>query len=201
MKPQLVLDAGGVLVSNLSPLFWEQLCEHASIDYDVIVPHYKTSMSAALWRGEVSETEFWAWLAGGYPGVNETAARQLLMSNLVRLDALDCLAVWRTRADLHLLSNHRTEWLLPVLEKELHLFSSITISSEIGSAKPQPEMFRVASSKLPAGAQVLFVDDQPRNLQVAAELGWTTLLADADGNWVEEVGTLLGFEATATCRG
>lgn len=193
MRPQLILDAGGVLVSNLSPLFWEQLCEQASIRYEVIVPHYKSSMSAALWRGEVTEAEFWAWLTSGYSSVNEQTARQLLTSNLVRLPALERLAEWRAYADLHLLSNHRTEWLLPVLEPELRLFSSVTISSEIGCSKPQPEIFQKASLGLPAGAPVLFVDDQLHNLEAAGEQGWRMLLADANGRWVEEVGPLLGW--------
>ncbi|MFC4101825.1 HAD-IA family hydrolase [Paenibacillus xanthanilyticus] len=193
MKPQLLLDAGGVLVSNLSPLFWEQLCEQFSIAYEAIVPHYKAAMSASLWRGEVTEAEFWDWLAGGYPGVDVSAARRLLTANLIRLPALDRLALWRVNADLHLLSNHRTEWLFPVLAPELALFTSVTISSEIGSAKPQPEIFRHAALRLPIGAPALFVDDQTHNLHAASELGWMTLKADADGRWVEQVGPMLGF--------
>lgn len=174
-------------------MFWEQLCDRSSISYESIVPHYKATMSAPLWRGEVTEAEFWNWMAGGYPSVDVSSARLLLTANLARLPALNRLAEWRAHADLHLLSNHRAEWLLPVLAKELPLFASVTISSEVGCAKPQPEIFRRVASRLPAGAPVLFVDDQSHNLQAAIELGWMTLKADADGRWVEEVAPMLGF--------
>ena len=110
-------------------------------------------------------------------------ARAALAGCLTPLPALAHLAAWSQSADLHLLSNHRLEWIAPLLQPIQDYVTSITISSVVGSCKPDPAIYAVVAQHLPSGTPALFVDDQARNLPPAAALGWDTLCADKAGQW------------------
>jgi haloacid dehalogenase superfamily, subfamily IA, variant 3 with third motif having DD or ED len=190
-KPQLVLDVGGVLLANLDP-FWRTLAELAGAPYDELRARYRREMRGPLWSGGISEPDFWSWLAAAWPGLDAAAARQALLHSMRPLPALNLLPAWSGLADLHILSNHRAEWVRPALRDVLPRFAGVTISSEAGSFKPNPEIYAAAAAKMPPGAPVLFVDDHPGNLRAAEAFGWRTLLADeADSRWTEAVEPLL----------
>jgi HAD superfamily hydrolase (TIGR01509 family) len=72
----------------------------------------------------------------------------------------------------------------------------MTISSQVGYCKPDPSIYRIVQSLLKSD-QVIYVDDQERNLIPARELGWTTILADAQGKWTDEVTRLVKPEEVA----
>nr|WP_246427706.1 HAD-IA family hydrolase [Paenibacillus phyllosphaerae] len=110
-----------------------------------------------------------------------------MTANLTYLPAALRLQEWSRTMDLHLLSNHRTEWLLPVLQPYLSCFKSITISSEAGLAKPNPDLFTRLSNTLPSGAEVIFVDDHERNLEQGRAIGWAGLIADPENKWIDFV--------------
>lgn len=59
-------------------------------------------------------------------------------------------------------------------------FSPIVLSSQEGYAKPEPEIYKIAASRmgLPA-AQILFIDDQEQFLLPAEDLGMRTIHAVA----------------------
>jgi epoxide hydrolase-like predicted phosphatase len=80
----------------------------------------------------------------------------------------------RKKYPLALLSNSESSYLRNILiEKDLEkLFDVILISSEIGVAKPDKEMFEMALSKLGvAPEEVVFIDDQQKNIDAAEKLG------------------------------
>jgi len=190
-KPQLVLDIGGVLATNLSPFFWNQLGEAGQISTERLYAAYKQQWSSLLWKGEISEKEFWDWLLIELPGVSYDKARAMLDNSLTPLPALEMIADWSGYADIHILSNHRAEWVRPLLSPIMPYLATVTISSEVGSSKPEMVSFTAVHRKLPVGSSVLFVDDQPKNLLTAEQLGWDTLLADEAGEWIPQVELLL----------
>ncbi|WP_461671151.1 HAD family hydrolase, partial [Mycobacterium tuberculosis] len=85
---------------------------------------------------------------------------------------------------IHLLSNHRHEWLEELLEPIRPYLKSITISSQVGCCKPDIEIFEIVKSRINK-TKTLYVDDQEKNLDSAKKLGWTTVHADEDGKWTE----------------
>jgi len=190
IRPQLVLDVGGVLLTNLTP-FWQELASHANLSYGEIRKAYKREMRETLWDGRVSEPEFWSWLQSSFPAIEDGHARKALAASLAPLPALALVPEWRLIADVHVLSNHRAEWLAPALAPVLDCFASLTISSEAGSSKPDEAIYAAAAAKLRPGAPVLFADDKPDNLRRAEAFGWHTLLADEAGGWLERVVPLL----------
>ncbi|CAG7636145.1 HAD-IA family hydrolase [Paenibacillus allorhizosphaerae] len=190
-KPQLVLDIGGVLLTNLSPQLWQQLSVEANVPDNVIASQFKQEVREALWSGKMTEEDFWSWLCVSFPSIDEQKARKLLHANLVALPALSYLPAWSRIADIHLLSNHRSEWVVPALAAVSEYIESITISSSIGFCKPHPEMFEALASRFGAFDRILFVDDQEKNLKPAAKIGWDTLLADSGGAWIGDVSRYL----------
>lgn len=51
--------------------------------------------------------------------------------------------------------------------------AAAVISSEVGTAKPDPEIFRVAQERLGLpGGRIMFFDHRPRNADAARKAGW-----------------------------
>jgi putative hydrolase of the HAD superfamily len=185
-KTQLVLDVGGVLGTNLTR-FWHELAAAASMPLEEVRRRYKQELRDMLWTGEITEPGFFAWACSLQSAMDEPRARSLMLSCLQPLPAYGLLPAWSEIFDLHVLSNHRSEWLTPFLSPVRSYLKTVTISSEVGCAKPSPDIYKLVAAALPAGAPVLFVDDAEHNLTAAAALGWQTLLADEDSRWIHQL--------------
>lgn len=188
---QLVLDAGGVIVTNL-PELWKELADIAEIPYSMLREKYKLELRDTLWTGQIGEEGFWDWMIDYIPRLTVEEGRALMSKHLRALTAYDRIPAWSEFADIHLLSNHRHEWLLPVLEPIRSYLSSVTISSQSSCCKPATQIYELVQSKLQVHEPVLFVDDSERNLVPARELGWGTLLADEEGIWMRQVDEMRG---------
>jgi HAD superfamily hydrolase (TIGR01509 family) len=196
---QLILDIGGVLATNLTG-FWRDAAASAGIPYEELRALYKKDVREALWSGRMAESDFWNWLNASFPLERETAYG-LLKANLRPLPALARLPEWGRSADIHLLSNHRAEWIVPILEPVRPYIRSMTISSEAGCFKPHPDIYRLAASQLTGSGPALYVDDQVKNLAHASALGWQTLLADERGDWIGEVDMLTAMVGKNASKG
>ncbi|WP_308636397.1 HAD family hydrolase [Paenibacillus silvisoli] len=181
---QLVLDAGGVLIGNLSPGFWQGMIDREDAGIAELRAAFKQQIREDLWTGRVGEEAFWQWVSGMFPEIEFAAAKSRLTERLHVLPAFHRVQEWSAAADVHILSNHRHEWLAPALEPLRPYVASVTISSEAGCCKPGLPIYRLVQARLRRGERVLFVDDAERNLQPARDIGWETLLADRDGRWV-----------------
>ncbi|RCW50209.1 HAD family hydrolase [Paenibacillus prosopidis] len=190
-RPQLVLDIGGVLATNLSPLFWQLIAGEAAVSEDTLYEAYKRQVSEQLWTGSLSEEQFWSWIKVQAPNIQVQQARSFIDRSLQPLPALEKIVEWSLIADIHLLSNHLPAWVEPIVNPINKYLKSITISSETGLRKPHPDIYRRVASHFAIDGVVLFVDDQHKNLKQAASLGWRTLLADEDGRWIPKVLPLL----------
>ncbi|GIP31650.1 HAD family hydrolase [Paenibacillus sp. J2TS4] len=189
-KPQLVLDAAGVVVTNFSSSFWREMTEGSGISFESFIALFQREMKEVLWTGKISEKEFWEWLNEKCPAIEDKAARRLMERHIVALPAYECLADWSSWADIHLLSNHRREWLEDILKPVAPYIKTITISSEVGLCKPDPSIYKLVHSRL-EGGPIMYVDDQEKNLDPARQLGWKAVLADQEGAWVERVEAFL----------
>jgi len=183
-KPQLVLDLAGVIVSNFSKMLWRNIGLNVSFEEFIkALMEVKTD----LWTGKLSENEYCQWLRKFAPTIDKERLRACIREDLVYLPAANRLEVWSKLADLHLLSNHREEWIDYALEPFRSLFTSITISSSVGCCKPQEDIYRLVQSHLITMDNVTFVDDQEKNLATARQLGWNTVLADQEGRWIDTI--------------
>ncbi|WP_282942363.1 hypothetical protein [Paenibacillus sp. RC67] len=192
-KPQLVLDAAGVIVTNLSPSFWqEEVAAAANIPYEDVKALFKKEMRLRLWNGEVSLDDFWSWLFNHFPVLDQVHMKTCMDRHLVALPALELIPQWSALADIHILSNHRAEWLTPLLEPVANNLKSVTISSEAGCCKPESRIYHLVRNHFEdTTAKIIYVDDQEKNLVEPKRMGWHTIIADEDGRWISEVGKLL----------
>ena len=57
-----------------------------------------------------------------------------------------------------------------------HLFDDIVCSAEVGMAKPEPEIFRLAAARLGVAPEAcVFVDDWDQNVEAARKVGMTAV--------------------------
>ncbi|WP_127536000.1 HAD family hydrolase [Paenibacillus illinoisensis] len=185
-KPQLVLDIAGVLITNLSSLFWQELAGHAGTTFPIFIEQL-SAIRKDLWTGKMKEEQFWIWLQLQYPKIDKTYAYELLNRTTETLPAIHYLERWSQHADIHLLSNHCHEWVKPILLMIEKHTKSITISNQVGFCKPHREIYEIAESHMNFRTRIIFVDDQSKNFKPAMQLGWETMLADEQHNWIEKI--------------
>lgn len=190
-KHQLVLDVAGVLITNMSPLFWNEIAELSGASNNAFKSMFNLEIRELFWSGILSEEVFWQWLNEKSSAIEIPHARTVLFKHLQTLPAFEHIPKWSQHADVHLLSNHREEWLLPVLRPIVPYLKSITISSVVGCCKPDAAIYQIVNSKLEPNIQVIFIDDQEKNLKVPQNLNWSTIIEDQEGKWIERVQYIL----------
>lgn len=186
----IVIDAGGVLFSNLTPRLWQELAKQSAkqIEANTLYLNYKQEISSLLWTGEYTETQFWSWLEQHDIFLNVEERQALISSCLLPLPAYYRIATWSKHANLILMSNHLTSWISPALQQIESSFTHSYISSEIKLKKPSVEWFELIEQAHPTNEPKLFVDDHPANLAAAKQaVGWNTLLADSEHHWMDEL--------------
>jgi len=191
IKYQLVLDVAGVIVTNLSPTYWMEMAALEGVTYEFLHNQFKHEIRELLWTGKISEEEYWKWMNRQCPSIEIHEAQSILYKHLRTLPAFDCIPGWSEVSDIHLLSNHRREWLEPLLDPIRPYIKSITISSSVGLCKPHSEVYTIVNAKLDPMLQVMYIDDQDKNMKAAQELSWNTLTADTEGKWIELVKQML----------
>lgn len=187
----LLLDAGGVLLANNMTAVRKFTAVKAGVALTEVDDFWE-SLRRPLWTGNRDEAELWVrW--------EERFGREIARQ-APRLARESLRPLARARAALQLparrriLSNHLSAWLLPALRSHQFLdrVEDVAVSDATGVCKPDREAFAMALERAEVtGAEVLFVDDQQRNLDAASRLGIRTLLADPVGAWVARVGKQL----------
>lgn len=195
MFDRLILDAGDVLIADAMPAVFGDMAAAVGAS-NAVEPLFErhTTVSRQLWGGEISEIAYWEHLARVLDVEFDSTWRDLLAARMRPLVPVQILEAWAQHVELVLLSNHRTEWLVPALSGAgyLEYFDRLVVSDSVGFVKPDREIFELAA---PPGSRALFVDDREFNLVVARSLGWETVAADPSGRWVGEVFSLLGIES------
>ncbi|MGB1711043.1 MAG: HAD-IA family hydrolase [Miltoncostaeaceae bacterium] len=143
------------------------------------------SFRRAYWGGDLPEAAFWQ--AAGIPVPDPERRAAVLDIRPVVVPAR--IARWRQTADIWVVSNHRHEWLLPVLDAAgfTAVVDRIEVSSLTGRVKPDPAAWEALLADGTSPERVAVVDDQQPNLDSARALGLTALLADGGTGWVDQV--------------
>lgn len=188
MHPVIVLDAGGVVVSRAMDRLLVTIAGECGRAIEEVGATYRSHLRHALWAGHLTVDEFWprlACLTGGDEADGRRWQASMDEHLIVLPGRVERLMEWATVCRLALFSNHRAEWLTPVLvEAGLYdAFSHVWISSHIGMVKPDLAAFQWVRTQL-GDEPVCYVDDQQRNLQCAKAVGMQTVLAQAEDEWL-----------------
>lgn len=160
----IALDVHGVVFNNPLPYFLGEIGRRTGVGANRLKRHWRTTWRVPFWEGRISEAEMWAGIA---PGLDPTELRADLESRYRPGPWFDI--VTDHDGPIWLLSNHRTDWLLPRLERFgiIDRFERILVSDALGAAKPSPEAF---APLLPLG-EIAYFDDSARNVDAARALG------------------------------
>jgi putative hydrolase of the HAD superfamily len=151
---------------------------------------FGTLYRTEAWRGiERGIGDPAAWMEAAHRELEQRAGRPLppLHEEWRKAQAaiepnLELARSLRPRFKLSVLSNADVS-LRGRLERDgiHHLFDDIVVSAEVGMAKPEPAVFRLAVERLGlAPRECVFVDDWDRNVEAAREVGMPAVLYRVD---------------------
>ena len=143
------------------------------------VPQYALSR-----RGEIDADAFWVAVRRQLAAVAGDAARadaalaalDTYLASLAPIDPAVRELVTRLRGagqvKIGLLSNASRGWTERLRARGGDLFDDVVVSADVGLAKPDPEVFRLAARRLGVEpATCLMVDDQPQHVESARRTG------------------------------
>lgn len=151
-------------------------------------------------RGLIDEEEFWRILEDAHGSPIPSNSRNIWMQ---WEDIIPINEVLEFRNLLHskgiqtgILSNVE-----PVVAKTLSDngayddFKPLILSCEVGYAKPDPEIYKIALHQLGSlePFEIVFIDDQEHLLAPARELGMQTVLAQSTQQFINDTKLLLGI--------
>ena len=146
---------------------WSAL-ERGEISLDSFVEHLKNEIIKV---GGSVDTE----LAAQFMGDRTPMAQR----QRIREDLIEWVGRVKEVVPTALLTNNVVEWRTgwnQMLDVDA-LFDVIVDSSEVGTRKPEPEIYEITRERLDvAHENIFFVDDIGQNLKAAKRLGWQTLL-------------------------
>lgn len=190
-RPVVVFDVGGVLYEDLIDALVRTLARKTRLPASEVRKAYLSrGLRDDLWKGLISTNVFWATMGHrlGTALSPEVWDRKCLEFQRPLFPASDLTSISEL-AGLAILTNHRAEWLIPVLQRDnlSALFDVIVISSEVGLAKPDARIYMNLLTKLEGYGRCIYVDDKPRNLEPARALGLDVALAKERGHLVTEL--------------
>ncbi len=160
----IVLDVHGVVSNNPLVGFFHDLADRNGIASTEFIRQWRSTWRRPFWEGRIIETQLWNTLA---PDIDHRKPRNDLERDYAPGPWFDFAA--HHDGPIWLLSNHRTEWLLPRLERFaiLDRYDRIIVSDQIKTAKPDP----AAYAQLIGYRNVAYYDDSAVNVATARNLG------------------------------
>ena len=163
----MVLDVHGVVLNKPLHDFVLDVGERSGEGGPELLRRWRNDLRVPFWEGYLSEAEMWMRLA---PGFDPHVLRDDFESRFAAGPLFG--AVVGSSGPMWLLSNHRTDWLLPRLERFglSDRFERVLVSDRIRAAKPSPRAFDEIVERS-SSASVCFVDDQSSNVEGARARG------------------------------
>ncbi len=196
-------DLGGVIIrteDRSRRAVWEERLGLPPRELDQIVFAGEMGRKAAL--GQAGAEDVWTWVAerlGLDPEQREDLRRDFWRGEDLDLDLVGYIRGLRANYRTGLISN---AW--PEIRKQIEVewriadaFDNLTISAEVGLAKPDPRIYRLALEGLRVEAgRAIFVDDFTENLEAASALGMHTVHFENRTQAQQQVESLLAWHPT-----
>lgn len=190
-KMVYAIDLGGVLVHDPFHEIFNDLQKSGGVPAEMIQEWYEENLRYSLWSGTISEEDFWHELLRESRVFDPVGVWQEKLQSALRfLPAAARIRDLGNLGELYSVSNHRHEWVRPLLQESglENYFEDIIISSEVGEVKPDRAIWDILIQRTGRDPEeIIVVDNLQRNLLAAEEAGMKTLLADPDGDWIDEL--------------
>ncbi len=190
----LVLDAHGIILNAYWPTFLHEVALHTGESHDEVNRRWHNHVRDDAWSGRINDHELWQRLTLSQAGIHDWCG--ILESGYTVGPAAQHLSAWSRAVPIWLLSNHRTHWLLPRLERFdlIGHFDRVLVSDKIGATKPDPSAFGEVLNRVKESNRILFVDDHRVNVAVAQRLGIQAICAEPHTPWESRVDDMLGLQ-------
>lgn len=173
----MIFDWGGVFSRRPPGATARSLERRLGLERGTLGGFFKEEAWVEVSTGRIAEDEFWRRVCAQFPNPPDDALsqriwRHFFQHGLVRKGVIAIAEELRASgAGVSLLSNAGPS-LRPVLAPVLDLFDDVVISAEVGTRKPEPEIYALALERLGLpGPRVLFIDDFTHNVAAAREAG------------------------------
>ncbi len=173
----IFIDNGGVIARTEFQAPRQHLAERLGVEYETLIQvvfESETAKQASV--GLLSEDEHWAAVMRRLHQPESKAAdfrAEFFAGDAIDLALLDTLRGLRKHYKVGLISNAWSglrPWI--VKRKFTDAFDVMIISAEVGLAKPDPRIYRLALEQLEvAPAESVFLDDFPENVAGARAVG------------------------------
>jgi epoxide hydrolase-like predicted phosphatase len=202
MIKSIVFDVGGVLMADV-PL--RKIAEELSLRFSMCDEElhsylYPTEHWTLLTLGKISEDEYWDhFLKASQVDLDKGELKEKVRMALRPIaDNVELIPQLKDKYELAILSNHAKEW-SQFMIKEFDFFRHfhhIIFSCDVGLRKPDPQIYKLAMTKLGCEAEeCLFIDDKQRNTDGAQKVGMKTIVLENASRLREELfnfGVVLG---------
>jgi len=180
----VVFDFGGVVELGEGGDIVKRIAESLSIPVDEFRKVYHrhnhlTNVNNMRWEDAIIEV---VRVFDNSSSVERHVREMVRAHNATKFINTDLLAIFsalrRAGYKVAILSNNTTDLRTRMEEKGITpLLDEIVISAEIGHQKPHKEAFDIAFKKLGVRPEeAIFVDDSPKSLEKAAEIGYQPIL-------------------------
>jgi len=190
-------DLGGVIVRTEYQAPRQHLAERLGMEYDDLVRvvfDSETAKRAGL--GEISEDEHWEAVTRRLhrpPAEAPVLRDEFFAGDVVDRELIDFVRSLRPHYKTGVISNAWNGLRQYLVKNKFDdAFDSLTISAEVGAAKPHPRIYEIALESLGVGAsQAVFIDDFEENITAARALGMTGIHFRDPAKAVAELEALL----------
>lgn len=188
----IFFDWGGVIADDPGDDFLINLLKQIGATDAQAQEIYDGTMRQFM-RGEISETDYWQQLRERYGfSIPDTISDEFkAWRGLVKNDAVLGLVQEAKVKGLQVaLLTNVIEPTYNVLKNEgcYQPFDTVIASCKVGCAKPEAEIYTLALKTLGVTAEEsLFIEDKPRNIEPAVQLGFQTVLAQNPAQIIADV--------------
>ncbi len=178
MIKAVIFDLGGVLLRTEDFTPREVLAERLNMDrHELEELIFGGDSGGKAQRGEISVQQHWEhvrYLLGISPDEFKAILDEFFYTDKLDESLVEYVRTLHKAYKTALLSNSADDLRQRIAEK-WHFedaFDLMIISAEVGVAKPDPKIFRIALEQLTIPAdETVFVDDFQRNVEAAKEMG------------------------------
>lgn len=195
----VIWDLGGVIVRTVDRRWrsgWEAELELGEYQLERAVFNNESSRKASVGQGDTDEV--WAEVGRTFelePARLERLRADFWRGNSLDAELLDYIRGLRPDYKTGMITNAwpDTRQLIEEQWELVPLFDEIVISAEVGLAKPDPAIYRLALDQLGLPPQAaVFVDDFSENVAAARQLGMQAVKYEDRPQAIQELDRILG---------
>lgn len=190
-------DLGGVILRTEFESPRQHLAESLNIEYqDLVRLVFESETSRLAFLGELTADEHWAAVVKRLrrpPSELRLIHNEFFAGDVLDRDLLSFIRSLKPVLKTGLISNAWDD-LRPFLEREklTDAFDAVVISAEVGRAKPDQEIYRLALKQVQVlPHEAVFVDDFPINIEGSEKVGMRGILFKETQKTITQLKALL----------